>query len=264
MSVVAAEVSKWAVRDVSFELPPGSVTALVGGNGSGKSTLLNVLAGHLPAASGHTSIAGRVAYVPQNKPMYKSFKAGDVLEFGKRMNTLWDNDRADEWLTRFKVPRRLQIGDLSGGQRTHVTLALALGARPDVMLLDEPLSELDPLARRKVMRELLTEVNDNGMTLVFSTHVVAEIGGVADRLLLLAGGRLIMNGDTDELLEEHVLYTGPRASTAPVEGNVVLAKHSQSQSQYLVRSGGTQIAEPWTARYVTLEELVVAHLERAA
>ena len=264
MSVVAAEMSKWAVRNVSFELPPGSVTALVGANGSGKSTLLNVLAGHLPPYSGHASIAGRVAYVPQHKPMYKKFKVADVLEFGRRMNDVWDNDLADAWLTRFKVPRRLQIEDLSGGQRTHVTLALALGSRPDVLLLDEPLSELDPLARQKVMRALLTEVNDNGMTLVFSTHVVAEIGGVADRLLLLADGRLLVNGDTDELLEQHVLYTGPHASKPPVKGRVVLAKHGRSQSSYLVRSGGAQIAEPWTARYVTLEELVVAHLERAA
>ncbi|GAB2854674.1 ATP-binding cassette domain-containing protein [Lentzea nigeriaca] len=264
MSVVAAEVWKWAVHDVSFELPPGSVTALVGANGSGKSTLLNVLAGHLPPESGHTSIAGRVAYVPQHKPMYKNFNVADVLQFGRRMNNVWDNERADEWLARFKVPRKLPIEDLSGGQRTHVTLALALGSRPDVLMLDEPLSELDPLARRKVMRELLTEVSDNGMTLIFSTHVVAEIGGVADRLLLLAGGRLLLDGDTDELLEEHVLYTGPRDSESPVEGPVVLAKHGKTQSQYLVRSGGTQIAEPWTARYVTLEELVVAHLERAA
>ncbi|GLY52886.1 ATP-binding cassette domain-containing protein [Lentzea sp. NBRC 102530] len=127
MSVVAAGVSKWAVRNVSFELPPGSVTAMVGANGSGKSTLLNVLAGHLPAESGHTAVAGRVAYVPQHKPMYRSFKVADVLNFGRRMNDVWDEQRADRWLTRFKVPRKLQIGDLSGGQRTHVTLALALG-----------------------------------------------------------------------------------------------------------------------------------------
>ncbi|KOV80303.1 ABC transporter ATP-binding protein [Nocardia sp. NRRL S-836] len=264
MSVVAAEVSKWAIRGVSFELPPGSVTAVVGANGSGKSTLLNVLAGHLPPESGHAAVAGRVAYVPQHKPMYKGFKVADVLRFGRRMNTRWDNDLADAWLTRFKVPRRLQIGDLSGGQRTHVTLALALGARPDVLLLDEPLSELDPLARRKVMSSLLTEVTDNGMTLVFSTHVVAEIGGVADRLLLMHDGRLIVDGDTDELLEDHVLYTGPHASRPPVEGPVVSARHGQAQSSFLVRSGGERVDEPWTARYVTLEELVVAHLERAA
>ncbi|HEX7302228.1 ABC transporter ATP-binding protein [Lentzea sp.] len=264
MSVVAAEVSKWALRNVSFELPPGSVTALVGANGSGKSTLLNVLAGHLPPYSGHCAVAGRVAYVPQHKPMYKGFKVADVLSFGRRMNRVWDHDRADEWLTRYKVPRGLQFGDLSGGQRTHVTLALALGSRPDVLVLDEPLAELDPLARSRVMKELLTEVSDNGTTLVFSTHVVAEVGGVADRLLLLSGGRLLIDGDTDELLEQHVLYTGPHASKSPVEGRVVLAKHGVSQSSYLVRSGGARIDEPWTARFVTLEELVVAHLERAA
>ncbi|MEU7478906.1 ABC transporter ATP-binding protein [Lentzea sp. NPDC042327] len=264
MSVVAAEVSKWAIRGVSFELPPGSVTAVVGANGSGKSTLLNVLAGHLPPESGHTAVAGRVAYVPQHKPIYRNFKVADVLQFGRRMNAVWHNDLADAWLTRFKVPRRLQMGDLSGGQRTHVTLALALGARPDVLLLDEPLSELDPLARRRVMSALLTEVSDNGMTLVFSTHVVAEIGGVADRLLLMHDGRVLVDGDTDELLEEHVLYTGPHASQPPVEGPVVLARHGQAQSTFLVRSGGARVDEPWTARYVTLEELVVAHLERAA
>lgn len=263
MSVVAADVSKWSLRNVSFELPPGSVTAIVGSNGSGKTTLLNVLAGHLEPDSGHTSIAGRVAYVPQHKPMYKSFKVADVLQFGRRMNEVWDDARAEQWLDRYRIPRKLQIEDLSGGQRTHVVLALALGSRPDVLLLDEPLAELDPLARRKVVRELLTEVSDNGMTLIFSTHVVAEIGGVADRLLLMSNGRLLVDGDTDELLEEHVLYTGPHASKAPVEGPVVLARHGRSQSSYLVRSGGTRIDEPWTARYVTLEELVVAHLERA-
>ncbi|SDF91335.1 ABC-2 type transport system ATP-binding protein [Lentzea fradiae] len=264
MSVVAAGVSKWAVRDVSFELPPGSVTAVVGANGSGKSTLLNVLAGHLPPESGHGAIAGRVAYVPQHKPMYKSFRVADVLAFGKHMNKTWDGERADEWLKRFKVPRKLQAEDLSGGQRTHLTLALALGARPDVLLLDEPLSELDPLARRKVMSELLTEVADRGMTLVYSTHVVAEVGGVADRLLLLSAGRLLLDGETDDLLEEHVLYTGPHASKSPVKGPVVQAKHGVSHSSYLVRSGGAAAGEPWTARFVTLEELVVAHLERAA
>lgn len=264
MSVVAADVSKWAVRNVSFTLPPGSVTALVGANGSGKSTLLNVLAGHLRPESGHGAVAGRVAYVPQHKPMYKSFRVADVLAFGKRLNKVWDGDRADEWLTRFKVPRKLEAEDLSGGQRTHLTLALALGRRPDVLMLDEPLSDLDPLARRHVMRELLTEVADRGMTLVYSTHVVAEVGGVADRLLLMSDGRLLLDGDTDELLEEHVLYTGPSEPEPPVEGPVVLAKHGAAQSSYLVRSGGAQVGEPWTARYVTLEELVVAHLERAA
>lgn len=190
MSVVAAEVSKWALRDVSFELPPGSVTAMVGANGSGKTTLLNVLAGHLMPETGHTSIAGRVAYVPQHKPMYKSFRVADVLEFGRRMNTVWDHGRAEQWLNRFRIPRKLQIEDLSGGERTHVVLALALGSRPDVLMLDEPLAELDPLARRKVMRELLTEVNDKGMTLIFSTHAVGEIAGVADRLLVLSRGRI--------------------------------------------------------------------------
>ncbi|MFD5824905.1 ATP-binding cassette domain-containing protein [Lentzea sp. NPDC060358] len=264
MSVVAAEVSKWAVRDVSFELPPGSVTALVGANGSGKTTLLNVLAGHLPPYSGRSAVAGRVAYVPQHKPMYRGFKVDDVLSFGRRMNRVWDHQRADDWLTRFKVPRRLQFGDLSGGQRTHVTLALALGSRPDVLMLDEPLAELDPLARSRVMKDLLTDVGDNGTTLVYSTHVVAEIGGVADRLLLLSGGRLLLDGDTDDLLEQHVLYTGPHASKSPVKGRVVMAKHGVSQSSYLVRSGGAPIAEPWAARFVTLEELVLAHLERAA
>ncbi|MFJ8964814.1 ABC transporter ATP-binding protein [Lentzea sp. NPDC102401] len=262
MSVVAAEVSKWALRDVSFELPPGSVTAMVGANGSGKTTLLNVLAGQLMPESGHTSIAGRVAYVPQHKPMYKSFRVADVLEFGRRMNTVWDHDRAEQWLNRFRIPRKLQIEDLSGGERTHVVLALALGSRPDVLMLDEPLAELDPLARRKVMRELLTEVNDKSMTLIFSTHAVGEIAGVADRLLVLSRGRLLVDGDADELLEEHVLYTGPHASKSPVEGHVVLAKHGRAQSSFLVRSGGQRIDEPWTARYVTLEELVVAHLER--
>ncbi|GLZ35674.1 ABC transporter ATP-binding protein [Lentzea sp. NBRC 105346] len=265
MTVRVENVSKWALHHCSFELPAGSVTALVGANGAGKTTLLNILAGHLPADFGHVAVAGRVAFVPQDKPMYKGFTPLDVLKFGGHMNKVWDEYRAHSWLHRYRVPLKLRCGDLSGGQRAHVAFALALGSRPDVLLLDEPLAELDPLARRKVVRDLLAEVADTGMTLLYSTHVVAELGGVADRLLLLSDGKLLVDGDTDELLGEHLEIVGPAADEPPVAGEVVLARHQQRQSSFVVRCPESAVVEePWTARPVTLEELVVAHLEAAA
>lgn len=265
MTVRVAGVSKWVLRNCAFELPDGGVTALVGANGAGKTTLLNILAGHLTADSGHVAVAGRVAFVAQDKPMYKGFTPLDVLRFGGHMNKAWDEYKAHSWLHRYKVPLKRRCGELSAGQRAHVAFALALGSRPDVLLLDEPLSELDPLARRRVVRDLLAEVADTGMTLLYSTHVVAELGGVADRLLLLSNGKLIVDGDTDELLGQHVEITGPAADEPPVRGDVVLAKHYDRQSTFLVRCHEEAVTEePWSARPVTLEELVVAHLEAVA
>ncbi|RZQ62388.1 ABC transporter ATP-binding protein [Amycolatopsis suaedae] len=252
----------WALRDCTFELPRGQVTALVGANGAGKSTLLGMLAGLLDPAGGTVDVAGRTAFVAQDKPVYKQLTAPDMLRLAARLNETWDQRRATRWLDRFEVPADRRCARLSGGQRAQVAFAVALGARPDVLLLDEPLSNLDPLARREVMTELLAETADAGMAVVLSTHVVAELGGVADRLLLLARGRLVADGEVDRLLGEHLHYVGPRADEPPGPGEVIEARHEERQSTFLVRlAGGTPVvAEPWITRPVTLEDLVLARL----
>ena len=257
--------AKWALRECTFELPAGRVAALVGANGAGKTTLMTVLAGLLDADEGSAGAAGRVAFVSQEKPVYRNFSAADVLRLGARLNVVWDEERARRWLARFEVPLDRECGKLSGGQQAQVAFALAIGARPDVLMLDEPLANLDPLARREVTTELLGEVAETGMTVLLSTHVVAELSGVADYLLLLAHGRLLTGGDLDELLGRHVSYTGPRSDVPPALGGIVEARHTGNQSTFLVELPEGQprpvVAGPWVERPPTLEDYVLAQLE---
>ncbi|MBY8848744.1 ABC transporter ATP-binding protein [Saccharothrix sp. MB29] len=255
---------RWALRDCTFDLPAGRVAALVGANGAGKTTLMTVLAGLLDADEGSAGAVGRVAFVSQEKPVYRHFTPADVLKLGARLNVVWDEGRARRWLERFEVPLDRACGKLSGGQQAQVAFALAIGSRPTVLMLDEPLANLDPLARREVTAELLTEVDETGMTVLLSTHVVAELGGVADYLLLLAHGRLLAGGDLDELLARHVAYTGPRSDVPPALGEVVETRHRGKQSTFLVKlpDGHPRpvVAGQWTERAVTLEDYVLAQL----
>ncbi|GGP70216.1 ABC transporter ATP-binding protein [Saccharothrix coeruleofusca] len=255
---------KWALRDCTFELPAGRVAALVGANGAGKTTLMTVLAGLLRPDEGAAGVAGRVAFVSQEKPVYRHFTVAEMLRMGARLNTVWDQDRAGRWLERFEIPLDRPCGRLSGGQQAQVAFAVAIGSRPDVLMLDEPLANLDPLARREVTAELLGEVAETGMTVLLSTHVVAELGGVADHLLLLAHGRLLAGGDLDELLARHVVYTGPRSDVPPALGKVVEARHRGGQSTFLVElpEGRPRpvVAGQWAERPVTLEDYVLAQL----
>jgi ABC-2 type transport system ATP-binding protein len=263
----------WALRHCGFTLPPGRVAALVGANGAGKTTLLSVLAGVLAPNEGTVAIdqdnadrptAGRVAFVAQEKPLYRWFSVADMLRFGAHLNRRWDQRVALHWLERFDIPLKRACGRLSGGQQAQVSFAIALGSQPSVLLLDEPLSTLDPLARREVIGELLATASDTGMTVLLSTHVVTELVGVADHLLLLAAGRLLVGGNVDDLLARHVRYLGPRADEPPGPGEVVHATHTERQSTFLVRrpddTPAYPVAEPWLSRPVTLEEFVLAHL----
>jgi ABC-type nitrate/sulfonate/bicarbonate transport system ATPase subunit len=179
----------WALADCSFDVPAGRIAALVGANGAGKTTLLGIVCGLLRPTSGRLEHNGRVAFVAQEKPLYRDYTVTDMLRFGRHSNEVWDQRRAEQWLERFAVPRGRRCRRLSSGQQAQVALAVALGARPDVLLLDEPLANLDPLARREVMGELLAEVAETGTTVVLSTHIVTELMGIADHLLLLAAGR---------------------------------------------------------------------------
>ena len=256
--------SLWALKDFSVSLPAGKVIALVGANGAGKSTLMSMAAGILPATEGEIRVAGRVVLLSQEKPLYRSFKVAEMLAFGRHLNRTWDQQRALNWLSRFEIPLDRPCGKLSGGQQTQVAMAVALGARPSVLLLDEPLANLDPVARRDVTGELLAEVADSEMTVVLSTHVVAELAGVGDHLLLLSQGHSKLDGDIEELLGQHARLTGPRADAPPVEGEIVQAQHTERQSTYLIRTllgADTPVAEPWKAQPIALEDLVLAYLK---
>ncbi|NUR31696.1 MAG: ABC transporter ATP-binding protein [Catenulispora sp.] len=256
----------WALKDFSVSLPANKVIALVGANGAGKSTLMSIAAGILPATEGEIAVAGRVVLLSQDKPLYRSFSVADMLSFGRHLNSVWDQERALSWLSRFGIPLDRPCGKLSGGQQTQVAMAVALGARPALLLLDEPLANLDPVARREVAGELLAEVAESDMTVVLSTHVVAELAGVGDHLLLLREGRCALDGDAEELLGQHTRLVGPRADRPPAEGVVVHSRHTERQSTFVVRTllgPETPVPAPWQAQQMTLEDLVLAYLKAA-
>lgn len=270
-----------ALDDCTFELPAGRVAALVGSNGAGKTTLLSLAAGLANPTDGSITINGadprvggtarpsssRVTYVAQQKPLYPAFRVEEMLAFGRHMNTQWDQRRAERWLDSFSVPLAQRCGRLSGGQQAQVALAMALGSRPAVLLLDEPLSNLDPLVRVEVTRELLSASADCGTTIVLSTHVIAELNGVADFLLVLASGSLVLQGDADDLVTEHVLWVGPRSDPAKDREDAVYVSHTERQTFALIRrrdappSGAPDLVDPqWTTRSVSLDEIILAYL----
>jgi ABC-2 type transport system ATP-binding protein len=289
IAVEAHDVSKryrniWALRNCSFELPSNRIIALVGANGAGKSTLMSIISGMLPATSGallvngHPVVKGggrpadagsRVAILAQDKPLYRDFSVADMLHFGRATNRIWDHRRALSWLERFDIPLDRRCGKLSGGQRAQVALAVALGARPAVLLLDEPLANLDPIARTEVTGELMAEAADIDMTVMLSTHIIAELSGVGDHLLLLDAGRPVLTGDVEELLDSHLRLTGPRADLPPGPGAIVQAQHTDRQSTFVVRqpagpAAPAMVAPGWTAQPITLDELILTYLKASA
>jgi ABC-2 type transport system ATP-binding protein len=269
-----------ALNECSFELPTGRIIALVGSNGAGKSTLMSIAAGLLPATAGELLVGGRrvvtghraqsadsahrVAILGQDKPLYRDFTVADMMQFGRRANRVWDQQRALSWLDRFDVPLDHRCSRLSGGQRAQVALAVTLGARPGLLLLDEPLANLDPVARTEVTGELLAEVAETEMTVMLSTHIVAELAGVGDYLLLLSSGRPVLTGDVDELRAEHRRLYGPRAEAPPCPGQIVQAQHTERQSTFIVRLPASlvppSVAPGWRSEVLTLEDLVLAYL----
>jgi ABC-2 type transport system ATP-binding protein len=262
----------WALRDCSVAVPEGRVVALVGPNGAGKTTLLHLAVGLLAPTAGQVRVFGappadrpqvlaRVGFLAQDKPLYQGFTVAEMLRFGARLNPGWDQAVADRWLDRFDLPPDRRVGQLSGGQRTQLAVALALAKRPRLLLLDEPMADLDPLVRHDLTRLLMETVAAEGLTVVLSSHVLAELATVCDYLVLLATGRVQLAGDTEALLAGHKLLVGPRRDP-PRAGphQVVEASHTERQTTLLVRVAGTVHDPAWAVHDVGLEQLVLAYM----
>ncbi|MFC9846075.1 ABC transporter ATP-binding protein [Streptomyces sp. NPDC060223] len=256
----------WALRECTFRLPAGRVCAVVGPNGAGKSTLLAHAAGLLAPTEGSLTVLGthpaaareRIAYVAQAKPLYPQLTVADTLRVGHELNPgRWDASVAERIVAKGDLDPKSRIRSLSGGQRTRVALALALGKRPELLLLDEPMADLDPLARHELMGTLMAEAAEHGTTVVMSSHVVSDLEGSCDHLLLIGGGRVRLAGDLDELLAAHTLLTGPVGDLAP--HTVVESRTTGRQLTALVRPDGP-LADGWQSARPSLEELVLAHL----
>jgi ABC-2 type transport system ATP-binding protein len=270
--------STWALRDCSLAIPAGHVAALVGPNGAGKSTLLNLAVGlAAPSAGGVTVLDGRpagsvaaldgIAFVAQDTPLYKNLSARDMLHLTRNLNRRFDQQYAETRLGELGIPLKRKAGKLSGGQQAQLALTLALARRPRLLVLDEPVAMLDPVARHDFMASVLTAMADDGVSVVLSSHVLAELERVADYLILLSRGRVQLAGEVDDLLASHRVLTGPAAEADRYAErlSMVHARRGEAQAHLLVRAASDDPAPPgWEAHPVGLEELALAYLREPA
>ena len=266
--------SRWALRDCSLEIPAGTVTALVGPNGAGKTTLLQLAVGLTRPSAGAVSVLGRsprrdaatllprVGFVAQEHPLYKGFSIAEMLTFGRKLNPSWDDVFARERVEALGLPLDQKAGKLSGGQQAQVALTLALAKRPELLLLDEPVASLDPLARREFMRSVMEAVAETGMTVILSSHIVADLERVCDHLVILSTAEVQLAGGIESIVASHRVLTGPRADAPAVARvhEVIRASHTPRQTTLLVRVTGHVYDACWEQHEVDLEEIVLAYL----
>ena len=264
--------SKWALRDCTIEVPEGSVTALVGPNGAGKTTLLQLAVGLTRPTAGDVTVLGlsprdpallaRVGFVGQEHPLHRGFTVAETLKLGRKLNPGWDDALAHERVRRLDLPLDRTVGRLSGGQRAQVALTVALAKRPELLLLDEPVASLDPLARREFLNALMEAVSETGLTVILSSHIVAELERVCDHLVILAQARAQLAGPIDEIVAGHRLLTGPRNDAGAVARvhDVIRERHTERQTTLLVRADGHVYDADWELHEVDLEEIVLAYL----
>jgi len=265
----------WALRDASLAIPAGHVVALVGPNGAGKTTLLHMSVGLTTPTAGQVTVldsepAGspaaldQIAFVAQDAPLYKNLSVTDMLHLTRNLNRRWDQQRAETRLTELNIPLDRKVGKLSGGQQAQLALTLALARQPRLLVLDEPLASLDPLARHDFMASVMAAVAEDDLSVVLSSHVIADLERVADYLIVLSHGQVQVAGEVEELLAEHSVLTGPAAAADDIAERmaVVYARRAGTVAHLLVRTGGAAEPAPsgWEAHPVGLEELVLAYL----
>ena len=266
----------WALRDCTLEIPAGSVTALVGPNGAGKTTFLQLVVGLSRPTAGSVAVFGedpvaepvavlpRLGFVAQEHPLYSGFTVAETLKLGSKLNPGWEDAVARRRIEQLGLPLDRKVGRLSGGQQAQVALTLALAKRPELLVLDEPVASLDPLARREFLQSLMEAVADGGLTVILSSHILADLERVCDHIVILANGRTQLAGSIDDVVAAHRLLTGPRAEADAVarRHDVVFEQHTARQTSLLVRANGHVYDASWELHEVDLEEIVLAYLAR--
>lgn len=267
--------SVWALRECTLAIPAGRVAALVGPNGAGKTTLLNLAVGLAAPSAGIVTVldgqpAGSqaaldgIAFVAQDAPLYKNLSAAEMLHLTRNLNRYFDEAYAKARLGEVGIPLEHKAGKLSGGQQSQLALSLALARRPQLLVLDEPMAMLDPLARHDFMATVMAAIADDGLSVVLSSHVLTELERVADYLVLVSRGSIQVAGAVDDLLACHRILTGPtiEADTYAKRLNVIHAQRGESQAHLLVRTEPRtdQVPPGWEGHHVSLEELALAYL----
>ncbi|HSZ99702.1 MAG TPA: ABC transporter ATP-binding protein [Streptosporangiaceae bacterium] len=264
---------RWALSDCTLSIPTGRVTGLVGPNGAGKTTLINLATGMLAPTTGTIEVLGskpasgpeqlaKVGYVAQDTPTYAGLSVEDHLRFGAHMNPGWDAVLARKRMSQLGIDPKQKAGKLSGGQRAQLALTLAIAKRPELLILDEPIASLDPLARREFLQVLMETTAEHEISVVMSSHLVADLERVTDYLIVLLSSRVRIAGDIDEMLATHYLLSGARRdpATLPASQQVISASHTDRQSTILVRSAEPLLDPSWSVSQLDLEDLVLAYM----
>lgn len=268
---------RWALQDCTVAIPGGRVVGLVGANGAGKTTLMHLVVGLLRPSAGSVTVLGRapasgpdqlarVGFLAQDAPLYATLSVGDHLRLGRGLNPGWDADAALRRIEGLGFDLGQRAGQLSGGQRAQLALTVAVAKRPELLLLDEPVAGLDPLARREFLQGLMETVAEHHLSVVLSSHLIGDIERVCDYLIVLAASRVRLTGDVHDLLSTHRVLTGPRRdlNTLPADIEVIEATHTDRQTTLVVRTSSPVIDPAWTVSELGLEDLVLAYLGQAA
>jgi ABC-2 type transport system ATP-binding protein len=280
--VVARDLGKryrrrWALRDCTLEIPAGRVTGLVGPNGAGKTTLLSLAVGILAPTTGTIEVCGgrpaadatqlaKVGFVAQDTPTYAGLTVDEHLRIGAHLNPGWDDAAARRRVDRLGLDPHQKAGRLSGGQRAQLALTLGLAKRPELLVLDEPVASLDPLARREFLQMLMEAVAEDELSVLLSSHVVSDLERVCDHVVVLVGSQVRVAGDVESLLATHHRLSGPRRDpdTLPTDQHVVWASQTDRQSTYVVRTESPVLDPAWSVSSLGLEDLALAYMEGAA
>lgn len=268
---------KWSLNDCTFQVSPGSIVGLIGPNGAGKTTLIQLLMGLLKPSQGEVRVLGhtpgydanhllpKVGFLAQEHPLYTSFTVQDTLKMGQKLNTSWDDHMARTRLEALGIPFRQRIGKLSGGQQAQVALVLALAKQPEVLILDEPVASLDPVARRNFFQMLMETVAQTAITVIFSSHLITDIERICNHVILLASSRLLLSSEVEDILASHTLLVGPLEHAHSIEKvHTVLSKRATGrQCILLVRLNGPLLDPIWESRAVSLEEIMLAYMDQS-
>jgi ABC-2 type transport system ATP-binding protein len=268
---------RWALSDCTLQIPEGRVAGLVGPNGAGKSTLLNLAVGLLAPDAGTVTVLdgqpgsgpaqlAQVGFVAQDTPVYAGLSVADHLRLGAHLNPGWDAAYAAARVERLDLDPGQRAGKLSGGQRAQLALTLALAKRPRLLILDEPVASLDPLARREFLQDLMEAVAEWEVSVILSSHLVNDLERVCDYLVVLAASRVQIAGDVDALIASHHRLIGPRRDPAslPSDQQVIQASHTDRQSTLIVQSRHPVLDPAWTVEQLNLEDLVLAYMSQAS
>lgn len=253
----------WALEGLSFAIAPGTMMALVGPNGAGKTTLIRSFIGFERPTVGVLRVCGRdvrsdrrgvidtVGYVSQSSALYRGLTVGAHLDLAQTLRGSFDTRLASARLARFHIGLERKVSELSGGQRAQVMLSLALGTRAPVLLLDEPLASLDPLARHDFLSTLVEDVRERGATVLMSSHIVSDIESACDSIIVLADGALVLHDTTAHAVSFHRIRPGPGRA-----GSGVVATFARPGGELVTLERSTDR----TLRTATLEELVMGYL----